>query len=661
MTPATITPRLKSNSLPSEQPRLPESYYRRSSLYGYTHTLPDLVLFWALLLGIGLLAWPWKLLCAAVLTVVAYRMTFIMHDCSHGTLFARKWENEVFGWLTCSCLLTAFPEFRRLHWIHHQRYREEGDTQGTDYNGLNPTRDHVLWHLVKPLFLFNLVEKISLYIAMLHSDAKRSDLRGDRSQAPARVRILPAIALAQVAIVAASTAAGQFLWGYPIFLLIVGCFVLFLSRVRSYLEHGAIEGDTPDSLRVARTHLSNFLERNILCSLSFNYHNEHHRWPQVPACRLADVHRNITRDQLPHHDYSPSYFASLIRLVLSVFGPKPARQELHPFPHAPEIATEEVPCGLCGSRESQFYAESYDYEYQSCSNRWKFVQCLKCRNVYLNPRPVREALPIIYPTTYYAYNYAKVMNPISQRLKALVDARRFAAIRRQIKGEIHAYLDIGCGNGRYLYAMAATGLPRSQIYGIELDAAVTERLRAEGFQAQHCPFEEARDLPRGTFQLITLFSVLEHLSSPQETLERAYDLLAPGGMLVFEVPNVKSDNGWLFRKNYWGGYHTPRHWNLFSLDTVKQVCEPMGYGVIRLDRTTGHAFWLWSTHHYVRYALGWDRLGKLLDPCRCLLGVLLVTPIDMIRAWLGYETDNMVVFLKKQERAAQTIPPAAAA
>jgi fatty acid desaturase len=89
---------------------------------------------------------------------------------------------------------------------------------------------------------------------------------------------------------------------------------LFLSRVRSYLEHGVLEPGTENE-PIARTHVSNVIERNVLAGVMFNYHNEHHRWPQVPSVHLPRLHRELTAGKLPAHDYSPSYATSIAKLV----------------------------------------------------------------------------------------------------------------------------------------------------------------------------------------------------------------------------------------------------------------------------------------------------------------------------------------------------------
>jgi fatty acid desaturase len=53
----------------------------------------------------------------------------------------------------------------------------------------------------------------------------------------------------------------------------------------------------------------------VLAGLNFNYHNEHHRWPQVPSRHLPAVHRELTASVLAPYEHSPSYWASARELV----------------------------------------------------------------------------------------------------------------------------------------------------------------------------------------------------------------------------------------------------------------------------------------------------------------------------------------------------------
>src|SRR5262249_26001307 len=81
---------------------------------------------------------------------------------------------------------------------------------------------------------------------------------------------------------------------------------------------------------------------------------------------------------------------------------------------APWIETEEVPfCPVCGGERSAPYPVGFDYELLPCRTPWRFVRCGECGHVWLTPRPAIEALSVISPPTYYAYNYRQQINPVA--------------------------------------------------------------------------------------------------------------------------------------------------------------------------------------------------------------------------------------------------------
>jgi len=138
---------------------------------------------------------------------------------------------------------------------------------------------------------------------------------------------------------------------------------------------------------------------------------------------------------------------------------------------APIVATEEVPdCDLCGGTDREPHAEGYDYELLTCRNRWRFVRCKACGHVWLDPRPAVEALATIYPPHYYAYQYAKQVHPLAARAKAWFDRRKLGGVLRALGRVPDGYLDVGCGDGRFLRVLERAGVPRHRLYGLELDA-----------------------------------------------------------------------------------------------------------------------------------------------------------------------------------------------
>src|SRR5437868_5717813 len=129
---------------------------------------------------------------------------------------------------------------------------------------------------------------------------------------------------------------------------------------------------------------------------------------------------------------------------------------------SPQIADEEIPrCPVCQGSEHRPYAEGFDYELRTCRNAWRFVACRGCDHVWLNPRPAVRTLEVIYPAHYYAYNYEAVVNPIARAGKEFLDGRKMKAIVGHLSKAPRSFLDIGCGDGRFLKVMEKSGVPAS--------------------------------------------------------------------------------------------------------------------------------------------------------------------------------------------------------
>jgi 2-polyprenyl-3-methyl-5-hydroxy-6-metoxy-1,4-benzoquinol methylase len=315
----------------------------------------------------------------------------------------------------------------------------------------------------------------------------------------------------------------------------------------------------------------------------------------------------------------------------------------------PSIAAEPVPaCPVCSSSLHNGFATGYDYELQTCINQWRFVQCDGCGHVWLNPRPALSTLGVIYPSNYYAYNYAKI-NPIARRAKAFLDRRKMMKILRSCAAKPQTYLDVGCGDGRFLKVLGSLGVPRTGLYGIELDSQVVDRLRDEGYSGVFCErVEDAKSIPIGGIDLITMFHVIEHVDDPATVVRRIHQWLSPGGIFAIETPNCDSLDARMFKRSYWGGYHIPRHWNLFTPATLSRLLESNGMEVLATVYQTGHSFWMYSLHHLVRYE-GKSRpsLGGFFDPMKSLFGIAAFTGFDLLRGAMGAKTSAMLVIARK--------------
>jgi hypothetical protein len=104
----------------------------------------------------------------------------------------------------------------------------------------------------------------------------------------------------------------------------------------------------------------------------------------------------------------------------------------------------------------------------------------------------------------------------------------------------------------------------------------------------------------------------------------------------------------MFKRTYWGGYHFPRHWNLFAPATISRLLESNGMEVLAAVYQTGHSFWMYSLHHLVRFE-GQSRpsLGGFFDPMKSLGGIAAFTGFDLLRGAAGAKTSAMLVIARK--------------
>lgn len=134
-------------------------------------------------------------------------------------------------------------------------------------------------------------------------------------------------------------------------------------------------------------------------------------------------------------------------------------------------------------------------------------------------------------------------------------------------------LDIGCGPGWLLSAIDDAW----DKHGVELSAAAADHASQYG-EILVGPFENAR-YPDGSFDLIVMYHVIEHLPDPVGALRRARALLRPGGRAVIGTPDFDSGCARRFGNRY-RMLHDPTHISLFSNDSMHRCLRDNG---LRID------------------------------------------------------------------------------
>ncbi len=191
----------------------------------------------------------------------------------------------------------------------------------------------------------------------------------------------------------------------------------------------------------------------------------------------------------------------------------------------------------------------------------------------LAPRPTTEQLLEAYSDTYYGPGDTKFIAPI----ESVIDyfrAQRSRRISRMLPAAGRV-LDIGCGNGRFLRYLAKRGF---EAHGIELPGKAADRASEVRGLHIHVGESGSIDFPSNSFDIVTMWHVLEHLTEPKVTLERVFRWLTPGGRLVLSLPNVDSWQSHVF-KGRWLHHDPPRHLVYLGPKALTRNLAEIGFSV----------------------------------------------------------------------------------
>src|SRR5262249_49813047 len=171
--------------------------------------------------------------------------------------------------------------------------------------------------------------------------------------------------------------------------------------------------------------------------------------------------------------------------------------------------------------------------------------------------------------------------------------------------------DVGCGSGGSLGVARALGW---QVTGIEVDEAAAAKARRFASELYVGDLLSA-PFAAGRFDVVSAFHVLEHVPEPVAGLRRLLAVLrgrlqwlAPGGILIVEVPNAGGLGAAMFGKA-WSGLELPRHLSHFSPVTLRRAAEQAGGRVDWIWHGAKPRYYLWSLAFRLEDG-GWPRLAR---------------------------------------------------
>lgn len=175
-------------------------------------------------------------------------------------------------------------------------------------------------------------------------------------------------------------------------------------------------------------------------------------------------------------------------------------------------------------------------------------------------------------------------------------------------------LDVGCGGGTYLRAMAQLGW---QVYGIEPDARAAQQARQAARAHIWTETAEEADLPAHSFHVVTLWHSLEHMARPLEALHALRRSLRQEGLLMLEVPNFDGP-GRQLHGPHWFHLDVPRHRLALTPATLERLLLRAGFAEIRIRPVAnaaglvGPASRLRAPAAFLSALLAWSGWGECL-------------------------------------------------
>lgn len=246
------------------------------------------------------------------------------------------------------------------------------------------------------------------------------------------------------------------------------------------------------------------------------------------------------------------------------------------------LAIEKVPCGLCGSlRFRRLFRE--EYRIGNSETELEISRCVRCGLVSTSPRLTFESVRMVYrddAERTISHNYC---------WEGSADISRFTRLLARLKGVAPKgrLLDVGCGAGHFLTEAKRCG--HWDVMGVEPSVeAAREARRRSGIEVLASTLEES-SLQEGSFHIISMLGVLEHLHDPLGTLRLARSLLKPNGILATYVPNFNylrlKDAGLAcyLRKGCWSDLHPQEHLFHYTPATLGTMLDRGGFALLRLD------------------------------------------------------------------------------
>jgi SAM-dependent methyltransferase len=243
-------------------------------------------------------------------------------------------------------------------------------------------------------------------------------------------------------------------------------------------------------------------------------------------------------------------------------------------------------CPVCGKERFMEFLKGKDFFLSG--EEFTIVECAGCGFRFTNPRPYGKEISRYYDSPEYISHDAKkssLFQSIYKTLRKFSVRNKFSIIKKNSYGK--SILDIGCGTGEFLNFCQKNNYTTT---GIEPNEKA-RKYAAANFGLSVYDENSLDSFQTDSFDVITMWHVLEHVHNINERLQLIARLLKSGGILVVAVPECNSWDA-INYKEFWAAYDLPRHLYHFTQVTLKRLVSKHGLEVVKILPLKLDAFYI---------------------------------------------------------------------
>ena len=230
-------------------------------------------------------------------------------------------------------------------------------------------------------------------------------------------------------------------------------------------------------------------------------------------------------------------------------------------------------CPVCGGTHLERTLTCIDH--YALGEVFHLCRCRDCGFILTQDFPAEAEIGRYYETPdYISHSDTKkgVMNSVYHWVRSYMLKRKARLVAHEAYRKTGRLLDIGTGTGYFADTMKRCGW---QVEAIEKNAHA-RAFAKEHFGLEVKPDTALKDFEPDSFDVITLWHVMEHLEPLNETWEMLNSLLTEKGVLIAAVPNCSSYDARKYGA-YWAAYDVPRHLWHFTPGTIQRLGSKHGF------------------------------------------------------------------------------------